>query len=449
MAEVERILFKLVEPGPVQLPGDAAALAQAAQGPLTQVLETFGLPEPAPLLDDLDHDEVQAAVDEARAANPDATVPNPLLAFVVELAPDAPVGADRLVDLLRGLPLVDWAQVDGEVEGMVTPLNNPAFPLQTYLQAAPIGIGAESAWATAGGDGSGVTVGVVEPNVFDTGHRDLPAINVIAAPNPRPTTGLVHATAVLGVIAAVDNSTDCVGVAPSCNVTFGSGGGVNNLVTERQLIKLIHRVANRLRAGDVLNLSMAYKLKKGQGGDYPLDFRRGERDATKLHTARGVTVVQGAGNGIPPAGSQPCGAINLDQAVPGGLTPSNSDAIVVGGIQSAGPLGSYTRYACSTFGARVDCCALAGDVMTLTATVTDPSGAVIQTVDTVGGTTVATAIISGAVASMQGIRKARGKPPLRPADVKAILKDPARTSDPCPNQGVGRMPDLTRIVPTL
>jgi hypothetical protein len=449
MAEVEQVLFKLAEPEPVQVPGDAAALAQAVEGPLTQVLETVGLSEPMPLLDDLDHDEVQAAVDEARAANPDATIPNPLLAFAVEVAPGAPLGADRLVDILRGLPLVDWARVDGEVEGMVTPINNPAFPLQTYLQAAPIGIGAESAWGTAGGDGSGVTVGVVEPNVFDAGHRDLPAINVIAAPNPRPTTGLAHATAVLGVISAVDNSTDCVGVAPSCNVAFGSGGGVNNLVNERQLIKLIHRVANRLRAGDVLNLSIAYKLKKGQGGYYPLDFRSGVREATKLHTARGITVVQGAGNGIPPAGPQPCAGINLDQAVPSGLTPSNSDAIVVSGFQSAGPLGSYTRYACSTFGARVDCCALAGDVLTLTATVTNPSGTVVRSVETVGGTSVATAIISGVVASMQGIRRARGKPPLRPADVKVILKDPARTSDPCPNQGVGRMPDLATIVPTL
>jgi len=449
MAEVEQVLFKLVEPGPVQVPGDAAALAQAAEGPLTRVLETVGLSTATPLLDDLDRDEMQAAVDEARAANPEATIPNPLLTFAVEVAPDAPGGADRLVDNLRGLPLVEWAQVNGEVEGIVTPLENPAFPLQTYLLAAPIGIGAESAWATAGGDGSGVTVGVVEPNVFDAKHPDLPAIKVIVAPKPRPKTGLAHATAVLGVIAAVDNSADCVGVAPSCEIKFGSTGGVKNVLDEWQLFKLINKVANPLEAGDVLNLSIAYKLKKGQGGNYPLDFLRPARKATEVHTGRGITVVQGAGNGTPPTGPQPCGSVNLDQAVPGGLTPSNSDAIVVGGIQSAGPLGSYTRYGCSTFGARVDCCAMAGEVLTLTATVTNSSGAVVRTVETVGGTSFATAIISGVVASMQGIRRARGKAPLTPKEVKAILKDPARTSDPCPNQRVGRMPDLKKIVPTL
>jgi subtilisin family serine protease len=254
---------------------------------------------------------------------------------------------------------------------------------------------------------------------------------------------------VLGVIAAVDNVADCVGVAPSCKVVFGGGDGVKNVVDEKVLINLIHAVGNSLKAGDVLNISIAYKLKKGQGGNYPLDFRPQVREATKVLTNRGVTVVQGAGNGIPAAGFPPCTGINLDQAVPGGLTPSNSDAIVVGGIQSAGPLGSYTRYACSTFGARVDCCAMAGEVLTLTATVKNASGAVVRSVETVGGTSFATAIITGVVASMQGIRKARGKPPLKPAEVKAILKDPARTSDPCPNQRVGRMPDLSRIVPAL
>jgi hypothetical protein len=179
MADVEKVLFKIAEPGPVQVPGDAAALAKAAEGPLMQVLKTVGLPAATPLLDEVDHDEMQAAVDEARAANPDATIPNPLLAFAAEVAPDTPGGADRVVDNLRGLPLVSWAVVEGEAEGLVTPTNNPAFPLQIYLQAAPVGIGAEAAWATTGGDGSGVTVGAVEPNVHDAKHRDLPAIKVL------------------------------------------------------------------------------------------------------------------------------------------------------------------------------------------------------------------------------------------------------------------------------
>jgi subtilisin family serine protease len=449
MADVEKVMFKLVEPGPVQVPGDAASLAKAVEGPLMQVLETVGLPTAAPLLNEVDHDEMQATVDEARAAEPDATVPNPLLAFAAQVAPDTPGGADRVVGNLRGLPLVEWAVVEGEVEGLVTPINNPAFPLQTYLQPAPVGIGAEAAWATSGGDGSGVAVGVVEPNVFDDGHRDLPTIRVLAAPIPLPTTGLAHATAVLGVIAAVDNVDDCVGVAPSSKVLFGSAGGVKNRLREQRLINLIHAVGNSLKAGDVLNISIAYKLKKGLGGNYPLDFRPLVREASTILARRTVTVVQGAGNGTPPVGAQPCSSINLDQAVPAELTPSNSAAIVVGGIQSAGPLGSYVRYECSTFGARVDCCAMAGEVLTLTATVKNSSGAVVRSVETVGGTSFATAIITGVVASMQGIRKARGKPPLKPAEVKAILKDPARTSDPCPKQRVGRMPDLSRIVPAL
>jgi hypothetical protein len=65
------------------------------------------------------------------------------------------------------------------------------------------------------------------------------------------------------------------------------------------------------------------------------------------------------------------------------------------------------------------------------------------------GTSVSAAIITGVVAAMQGITKAKGKPPLSSADVKAMFKDPALTSDPAPGQGVGRMPNLGAIVTHL
>jgi hypothetical protein len=449
MANGDRILFKLVEPVGIEVPGDAATLLAEAQGPLDQVLSAFGLPSPELLLADLDFDEVQAAVDQARLDNPgqEDEVPNPLLCFAVDVDPSGPFSPSQLAELVRDLPVVEWAQVDGIADAAVDPSDDPASVLQSYLNPAPVGVGAEAAWAQPGGDGAGISVGVVEPNHFDDAHRDLPI--TLNALTPPPSSLVVaaeeHATAVLGLIAAADNDLDCIGVAPSSAIVFAAGGNPAGTIRESELFLLQHRVGLQLGRGDVLNISIAARDDAGTG-TFPLDFRPAHRTASRLLTFRGTTVVQAVGNGT---FATPCAGINLDTALPAGLVPSNSPAIVVGGVQSAGPLGTFTRYPCSNFGARVDCCAQAQNVLTLTVMATDASGVPTRTVAALDGTSFAAAIIAGVVATIQGIRRARGNAPLTPAELKAMFKDPALATDPAPGQRVGRMPDLAAIVPLL
>ncbi|HMJ02704.1 MAG TPA: S8 family serine peptidase [Conexibacter sp.] len=450
MAAGDRILFKLVEPMNIEVPGDAAALAAAAEEPLQQVLGAFGLPVPVPLLAELDRDEVQATVDEARAENmlEVAQVPNPLLCFAVDVDPSGFLSAEQLVELVRELPPVEWAQLDGTVTNAVRPLDNPAFPLQSHLQPAPAGIGPESAWALPGGDGSGVAVGFLEGFQMDGSHPDLPTALTVLRPGGPPTgpDSLTHATATMGVVAAADNTVDCVGIAPSSRVLLAGGPNANGSMSDSEAFVLEHVAGLSLGRGDVLNISMS----AGQpAGGFPLDFLPAHRTASRLFDRRGTTVVQVAGNGIPTPQGQPCAGIDLDQALPAPLVPSNSPAIVVGGVQPGATPATFVRYQCSNFGGRVDCCAQAHDVLTLAGVLHDSQGNPVRRVDRMGGTSVAVPIVSGAIAAMQGIRKAQGRDPLTSSEIKAIFRDPTQTSDPAPGQRVGLMPDLAKIVPRL
>ncbi|HEX8066072.1 MAG TPA: S8 family serine peptidase [Thermoleophilaceae bacterium] len=452
MAEGGRILLKLREPDVPAVPGDPAALLAAAAAAWEGIRQGFGSPDLVPLLAEIDAGLVQEVVDDLRDEQEDpAEVPHPLLCFGFDLPPEAELAVEDAVATLEALPEVEWAQPDGLAEACQGPAN-PGAVLQTYLNPAPVGIGVDAARPKPGGTGSPVLVGVVEPFPFDPTHRDLPAQLDSVTPGPPESgvavTDLDHATGVLGLVAAADNAVDLIGVAPRCAVVFGSGQSPSGQIPQSELFLLMHRVGFQVGTGDVLNVSIAIR-DPVTGGQFPLDALPLFRTAVRLLSFRGTTVVLGAGNGRVSASTGMCRGIDLDNPPAGGPPSHDSPAIVVGGIQPGVPLGTFTRETCSNFGSRVDCCAWASDVLTLAGILFDASGTPTRTTATVEGTSFAAAIVSGVVAVIQGIVRSAQRPALSPAEVKAILASDSFTSDPCPGQGVGRMPDLARIVPAL
>jgi subtilisin family serine protease len=75
--------------------------------------------------------------------------------------------------------------------------------------------------------------------------------------------------------------------------------------------------------------------------------------------------------------------------------------------------------------------------------------------DQFGGTSSAAPIVAGVLACLQGIQKARGRPPLTPAQARQLLRDvgwdqtDGRDGKFPKTQRIGKRPDLSLLIPKL
>jgi Subtilase family len=408
------------------------------------VVGGFGFVTLEPLVTSVAADDLRDMVANARFENPGESVPDPTLCFAIEVPdsafPDPDTVATFLADSLFALSFVESADVEGVLDAAaVNPLQNPQFLFQHYLRGGGVGIGAGGAWAVTGGDGAGVSVGVLEPSDYDRNHRDRPAMRFdVTAAHVNPSTlELEHATAILGLIAAADNTVDCVGVAPNATIVFASGpqnpANLGQVLVGIAFDRLM-LLGVQLGAGDVINIST--DVQAATVGGVPIDALPIIRSAIRLLTFRGISVVIAAGNST----------VNLDTA---GVPLPDSGAIVVGGIQATNPaMTTFRRHPFSNFGTHVTCCSWASEVIALIPPIgaSDPTTGEFTGAN--AGTSLATAIISGVVAAMQGRARSHG-PALTPATVRNMLGNQAFGSNVVPGQGVGPMPDLDKIIPAV
>src|SRR5262249_46259857 len=156
--------------------------------------------------------------------------------------------------------------------------------------------------------------------------------------------------------------------------------------------------------------------------------------AIRRATLRGITVIEPAGNG----------GINLDafpflaHTRPGSPTFVDSGAIVVGAGEINVATNTWSR-TFSSFGSRVDCFAAGSNIRA-------PSSAAIDSYQLFGGTSGASAIIAGVVASLQAMTRAATGAVLAPADVRRLLRSAQLGTLPDNPFGarIGAMPDLRR-----
>ena len=130
------------------------------------------------VLDDVQAEESAALIDELNALD------------IIEIAYPAPIGEDSAADL--------W------------PTTGNYVGYQGYRNAAPNGIDANYAWSFAGGRGDGVKVIDIEQN-WNLYHEDL---NGVFHYSGTPSGDTKHGTAVLGVVAAAENSYGMSGITP-------------------------------------------------------------------------------------------------------------------------------------------------------------------------------------------------------------------------------------------
>jgi hypothetical protein len=332
-------------------------------------------------------------------------------------------------------------------------------PRQGYLGPAPAGIDAQWAATQAGGRGAGVRIVDVEGAWLFT-HEDL-VQNAGGVLVGTPTADLGwrnHGTAVIGEFGGDDSGFGVVGIAPDAVVRGASiFGGVGSAPA-------IQQAADALDPGDVILLELHrpgprfnFQARADQRGYIAIEWWPDDLDAVRYAVGRGVIVVGAAGNG----------AEDLDDALyearPSGfpaawLNPFNpanpgSGAVLAGA--GAPPPATHgrdhgpdrSRLGFSNFGARLDAQGWGREVTTTGyGDLQNGSDEKRWYTDTFSGTSSASPIVVGAIASIQGMQRAAGRPVMTPAKAREVLRATGSPQQDAPNrpasQRVGNRPDL-------
>ncbi len=356
-----------------------------------------------------------------------------------------PQGLDELARRFTRLPGVETAYAEMVVsDPVVNAADDPLNAQQGYENSAPAGIDARWAWTQSGGEGQGVGVVDLEQG-WRLGHEDLAtkAPTLISGVNHDGSGGYVghHGTAVLGEIAADDNTRGIVGIAPSLaslRVTSHFDGSTALHVADAAVAAL-----PSMTGGDVLLLEV-------QRGALllPTETDVADFDAVRLATARGVIVIEAAGNGANDldAWADGSGRFRLRRGHP---DFRDSGAIMTGAALS-GVVGgtSHTRAGFSNFGSRVDCYGWGENVTTCGYGDLSPGAGIDASyTGTFSGTSSASPIVVGAAVLTQSMYRAATGTRLSPGQMRTILSSPANgTPQSTAVAGnIGSMPDLRQI----
>jgi hypothetical protein len=372
--------------------------------------------------DVLSPDEMQALVN--RAKDNDSNYQPPNFETFLEIVCPADFDTEPLITAIQKLgDVIEFVEAITSTEPAgVVGTGNPFFNQQGYLFAAPIGIGVQAAWAK-GADGSGGQFIDIE-HAWALVHDDLPQfIPIISGVDDGVKQG--HGTAVVGVVAAIDNNIGVVGIAPATAISLVSvvdPSQIGRTLLEHVGPKIAFAV-NSLSFGDVLLLEL-------QQDKRPIELDRVVYKAIDLATHCGVIVVEAAGNA----------GVNLDSEPFLG----DSGAILVGACSPGAP---HSRWIGSTsasnFGNRIDCHAW-GDSVFTTGNDTDPVAQ--DSYFNFSGTSAAASIVCLLIQNLQRLSAGSN---LSPSAVRDIL----RNTDNCTESSapfadrIAAMPDFMKIIP--
>jgi len=266
-------------------------------------------------------------------------------------------------------------------------------PLQGYLYDSPVGIWADSAWSFAGGLGQGVKVIDLEWGWL-WAHEDLKAPFYVG--NEQGPSD--HGTAVLGEYAGQHNGYGVNGIAPEVQI-----GGIH----------LDDIAADVLEAISVLSPGDIYVMEVQVGGPedwMPVEWWPDVYASILTGSALGVICCEAAGNG----------SVHLDDPLYGDYFDRRvreSGAIMVG----AGTPNGLDAEGFSNYGSRLSLQGWGSSVVTTCCGDLQGGDPTVQYTAGFNGTSSATPIVTGAVASLQGQALALFGEPMTPALVEEIL----------------------------
>lgn len=313
---------------------------------------------------------------------------------------------------------------------------------QGWLRPGEEGVNAWAAWEHLGGHGNDIEIVDVEqgwklthPDV--NGLVDPPLVHI----NRFDESGAEgsHGTSVLGLVMGRPNSVGGAGIARGATVRICSHYDGTEIMRTVDAVLIARK---NLVAGDVLLLEvhlphMNYMCAEADDATF---------HAIRLASAKGIVVVEAAGNGKADisAWASAAGRRLSREEMP----KQDSGAIMVAACRSgvevdavSGTKGhGWNHQQLSNFGARVDCYSWGDGVQAPVV----PQAPVIGDHGPFTRTSAAAAIIAGVVASVQGMRVAAGEPRLRTRAMRSLLRDTPGTKQ-VPSTStflIGVMPDL-------
>ncbi len=233
----------------------------------------------------------------------------PDLSLYYRIEPSASMTPQERLDLVNELnkldiieiayfkpePVVASAPSFVTIQSLLASPSNVATPTyeagQYYLQPAPTGVDAYSAWGNPGGRGENVMVIDIEGNWVES-HEDLHGGTDswhIAGGKIGTADWYNHGTAVLGEIAADSNNFGMTGIAYNANlgtVAIGSLDLATALIT----------AANASDTGDIILIELQYG-GPNDGAYVPAEYYQDQFDAILTVTSMGRIVVEAGANG--------------------------------------------------------------------------------------------------------------------------------------------------------
>ena len=352
----------------------------------------------------------------------------------------------KLEEELHNLPGVDLVYREKTVSDPFMPENDPFAGLEKFLDPAPIGVDAKSAWAQPSGHGNGMRFIDLEQGWSP--NEDVPLVAPLFNHNHDGKFGFVgdHGAAVLGIIAGIDNDVGVIGMA-----------------TELESVRVVshwnkHDIHNQNITGALTAAALADPpphviLIEAQLGEpeLPVETDPFIFDAIRLAVASGITVIEAAGNGNQDLDAWANGDSKhrLNRLDDDDFLDSGAIVVGAGTAKSPHNRSTWNPEQGSNFGSRVDCYAWGDSIVTagygdLQA---DASGKKRYT-NTFGGTSGASAIIAGCALLVQGMHVQANGSPLSPEDMRKRLSCPGTgtAQDNAVAGNIGVMPDLQKIV---
>lgn len=313
---------------------------------------------------------------------------------------------------------------------------------QNWQNAAPQGIDARFLRDRPGGAGNGIKAVDVE-TAWLLEHEDLNPTFYRSGSWIPDAASWEHGTAVLGVLGAERNAYGVTGVAPRASLGVSSPY-IRGPFAWWDPAGAIDDAARNVGLGDVVLIEQHFPGPNGgascdtscgncgQFAYVAVENFQAEYDVIRAATARGVIVVEAAGNG----------QMNLDGSQFENRfqrSVRDSGAILVG----AGTSWDHTPHCWSNTGSRVDVHAWGDSVTTTGYGDVRAGGDDSKQFYTNGfsGTSSASAIVAGAVTALQGARVGSGQARLGPSEMRRLLVD---TGSPqgASARNIGPQPDL-------